>query len=217
LAVALPFPAAARLVPRRLTLSLAAEAALVAALVGIAAAIRLPYLWQIPELTDETWEVWRAYDIYRGRILPLTNITNFVSAFWNYLVAALFWIAGPSPFTPRLLIMAIGTLTIVPTYLLGREIGGPRAGLIGAALLATSGGHIVSNSHIAWSSCTTPLFATTAFWLLARAVQRPSGWSLAGAGLFSGLAWLTHGTFLFLLPGLAVFLLWRGPPLLRTR
>ena len=216
LAVAAPIPTAARSIPRRLTLSLVVEGILVVALVALAAAIRLPHLWQIPELTDEAWEVWWGYDIYRGRHLPLTNITTFVGPLWNYLVAGLFWVSGPSPFTPRLLIMAIGTLTLVPTYFLGREIGGPRAGLFAAALLATNGGHIVSNSHIAWSSCTTPLFGATGLWLLARAINRRHGPSLVGAGLFLGLAWQTHGTFMFLLPGAAAYVLWRGQALLRT-
>ena len=40
---------------------------------------------------------------------------------------------------------------------------------------------------------------------------------LALAGLCWGLAFQTHPSVLALLPGAALFLLWKGRPLLRTR
>jgi len=203
----------------------------VAALVLLAALVRYQNLWLEPRLTDEWREVDRGLLIVAEHRLPLTNYDAYIGALWNYLLAAAFLLGGPDPRLPRLLMLAIGSLTIVPTYLLGRELGGPRAGLVAAALLVTSPVHVLVNSHVAWSHCTTPLFTTAGCWLLVGAARRARGtpgdqrspavpagprW-LALAGLAFGLAFQTHPTALALVPGAAAYLWLRGRPLLRPR
>lgn len=189
----------------------------VAALVGVAALIRLPYLWAIPQLTDETMDSLRSFAIYQGRALPLTNVAPYVGALYNYVEAAAFWLTGPSVYTPRLLVWLLGALAVGATYWMAREMLGRPAACLAAALLATSGVHVGGNSHVAWSQCTTPLLLAVALGFLHRAVRRRRGPSLLAAGFALGLALQTHPTVLAFLPGAAAYLLWSGRSLFRTR
>ena len=204
------------------------EAALIGVLVTAALSLRLPYLWSIPRFTDETREVLQAVEILRGEDPGLVNVDAYIGGFYNWLLAVIFWVTGPSATIPRLVVALAGALTVGATYLLARDLGGRRAGIVGAALLATAGGHILSSGHIAWSHCLTPLFTTIGAWLLQRAVcanstdpptaGAPRGaWALMGSGLAFGLALQTHPATLVLLPGAAAYLFWRGRAWFRTR
>src|SRR4051812_157899 len=88
------------------------EGLVVAALLLIAVAVRIPYLWDIPRFTDETVEAEISLQIARGESFPLTNRDPYIGALWNWVLAAGFAISGPSLFTPRLLIAVFGTLTV---------------------------------------------------------------------------------------------------------
>src|SRR3712207_4135526 len=103
-----------------------------------ALAVRLPYLWEIPRFTDETREAVIGLRLARGQAFPLTNVDPYIGALWNYLLAIVFWLGGPSIYSPRALVFVLGALTVVPTYLLGRSLGGPTVGLLAATLLALS-------------------------------------------------------------------------------
>src|SRR5215212_8898508 len=85
-----------------------AELVVVAALLLIAVAVRLPYLWDIPRFTDETAEAEIGLQIARGQSLPLTNRDPYIGALWNWILAAGFVVSGPSLLTPRLLIAELG-------------------------------------------------------------------------------------------------------------
>jgi glucose/arabinose dehydrogenase/4-amino-4-deoxy-L-arabinose transferase-like glycosyltransferase len=98
------------------------EVLLVAAIMALALAVRLPYLWDIPRFTDETAEARIGLRITNGEVLPLANRDPYIGALWNYLLAAGFLVSGPSLFTPRAIMVIAGALTILPTYLLGRAI-----------------------------------------------------------------------------------------------
>src|SRR3954469_839676 len=154
----------------------------VTAMLVAAAAVRLPYLWDIPRFTDESNEALKALVVAHGRIVPLTNIDPYIGPLWNYLLAGVFLATGPSLSAPRTVVAILGILTVVPTYLLGRSLGGPGVGAFAAAFLALSPAHIVVNSHIGWSNCITPLLTTLALWLTHRAVTRnvPSGLASSG-------------------------------------
>jgi glucose/arabinose dehydrogenase/4-amino-4-deoxy-L-arabinose transferase-like glycosyltransferase len=195
--------------------SLVVDVIVVGALVAGAFLMRLAYLWEIPRFTDEVEEVIKGLAIARGEILPLINQDPYIGALWNYVIAALFLVTGPSMYSPRLLVAALGALTVVPTYLLGRDLGGRIAGVVGAVLLAASPVHIAINSHIAWSNCITPLFVTIGLWLLYRAVARDRPRLLVGVGVSFGLAAQTHPIALFLVPGLSAYLLYHRPAWLR--
>ncbi|MCC6177020.1 MAG: ScyD/ScyE family protein [Chloroflexi bacterium] len=192
------------------------DAFLAAVLVIAALGLRLPYLWTIPRFTDETREVLRAFAILHGETPGLVNVDDYIGGLYNWLLAAIFWLTGPSAETPRLVVAIASALTVGATYLLARDLGGRAAALVTAGLLVTAGGQILSNGHIAWSHCLTPLFTTLAAWLLQRAVRRDSRAALLGSGFTFGLALQTHPATLVLLPGAAVYLLGWGRRWLRT-
>jgi len=201
----------------------------------LAALIRWVNLWSIPIFTDEGDEIGLALRIVRDGARPLTNDDPYLGPLFNYLLAGLFWIAGPNPWLPRLLMLGLGTLTVAAAYLLGRELalaaGGDRrqaalGGTVGALLLAVNPEHVLVNSHVAWGNCVTPLFTTTALWLLARALRlgeeaasgpgRTADLLLVLAGAVFGLAFQTHPMAAACLPGVALFAVWRGRSWLRT-
>jgi glucose/arabinose dehydrogenase/4-amino-4-deoxy-L-arabinose transferase-like glycosyltransferase len=178
----------------------------VVGLLVVAAIARAPYLWDIPRFTDETAEAVIGLRIARGEAFPLTNRDPYIGALWNYLLAAAFAIGGPSLYTPRLLIAVLGTLTVVPAYLLGKSLAGQRtvAGVLTGLLLALSPAHIVVNSHIAWSNCLTPLLTTFGLWAAHPAVPANRPRLLVVSGFALGLGLQTHPVAALLLPGIAV-------------
>jgi len=203
------------------------EPLVVGALVLVAAAIRWVDLWTLPIFTDEGDEIGLALRIVRDGARPLTNDDPYLGPLFNYLLAGLFWLVGPGPWLPRALMLALGALTIVPTYLLAREIGlsvgatrgrAILAGSLAAGLLAVNAAHVVVNSHVAWGNCVTPLFTTTAGWLLVRAARRGDattdlrwqiGLLLALACAAFGLALQTHPSVVVLLPGVGLYVVWQ--------
>ena len=196
------------------------DTGLVAALAAVALLLRLPYYALIPAFTDETAEIYRGLLITQGKDLPLTARSTYKGSLWAWLVAFAFWASGNSIYAPRALILALGVLTVVATYLLGRAWGGRAGGLLAAALLSTAGGHIAVNSHVAWGSSATPLFTTLGTWALYQAVrERNSGarTSLLLSGVFWGLALQLHPSVLALLLGALAFVVWRGSWLFQTR
>src|SRR5215212_4500274 len=154
-------------------------------LLAVAAlAIRWPNLWYIPQFTDEVFDAQVSYGIWEGK-RPLTGVNAYTGAFHYYLQAGLFWLFGPSIYTPRLLVLVLGIGAVLATGLLGRELGrraahGEDAGsvrtsgwigaLVGGGLLATSAVHVLTNSHLAWPHSTVLLYLTLSLWCVERAV-----------------------------------------------
>jgi 4-amino-4-deoxy-L-arabinose transferase-like glycosyltransferase len=101
--------------------------------------------------------------------VPLVANDPHYGPAWNYLLAGLMVLFGPSPDLPRLVALFLGTALVVLTYLFARDLAGRWPAAIAAGLLLTSGGHIVINSHTARSNSITPLLTTAALWLIYRA------------------------------------------------
>jgi 4-amino-4-deoxy-L-arabinose transferase-like glycosyltransferase len=200
-------------------------------LVVVAFAVRWPHLWYVPQFTDETFDGLVAYGIYEGK-RPLTGVNAYTGAFHYYVQAGLYWLFGPSVYSPRLLVMVLGVGAVAATYLLGAEIGSRAvsgaddwergraarwAGLVAGGLLATSATHVLANSHLAWPHCTVLLYLTLAFWLVERALRLRSGPSLVAGGLAFGLAQQQHPTMVLLWPVLIGYVAWRGRDFFRSR
>ncbi|MFN8635410.1 MAG: glycosyltransferase family 39 protein [Chloroflexota bacterium] len=201
--------------------------ALVALLAAVAAAIRFVDLWSIPIFTDEGDEIGLALRIVRDGARPLTNDDPYLGPLFNYLLAGAFWVAGPSPWLPRLLMLLLGTLTVVLTYLLARELtlalGGDwrratTGGAIAAVLLAVNPTHVVVISHVAWGSCLTSCLTTAAAWLFVGATRRAeagrpaalgTGLRLVLAAGALGLAFQTHPMVAAFVPPVGLYVLWR--------
>lgn len=211
----------------RLALGSWADVLLVGTLLALAGYVRWPYLLLSPQFPSVGDTIMMALDVAEGRAFYLSDSAPYLGAPFIWLLALVYKVAGPSLEATMLLVWALGTLTVVPTYLLGREIGGRAGGLIAAAFLATSGAHTVVTSHVALSHSLTPLVSTTALWLVARAVRTAAspipesrvrgGRLLALGGLLAGLALQTHPTAAPLLVGAALGALLMQPQWLRTR
>jgi 4-amino-4-deoxy-L-arabinose transferase-like glycosyltransferase len=195
-----------------------ADALILGIALAVAAAVRWPNLWLIPAFSDETREAGLAMAIYRGQAAPLTNVNPYIGSFWNYLLAAGFWIFGLSPWLPRLVAFLGGVATVGATWWLGRELGGRLGGAVAAGFMAANSTHILVNSHVGWSHAITPLFTTLGLACLARVLSdtRHPVW-LVAAGALLGIGVQTHVTAALLLPGAALAVLARRPALLRTR
>src|SRR5438067_3164522 len=140
------------------------DGGLLLGLVLLALALRLPNHQLIPAFTDEIDDISRGLRAARGEFFPLTDSSTYIGSLWDWLMAAAFRLSDFSLYAPRALILAIGVLTVVGVYPLGRAWGGRAGGLLTAALLTTAAEHIVINSHVAWSNCVTPLFTSLAVW-----------------------------------------------------
>ena len=221
------------------------NAGLLLALGVVALAVRLPYVQLIPAYTDEVEDIYRGLLTARGQLVPLTDTSTYIGSLGNWVVAGAFLLSGFDLGAPRTVALIAGVLTIPACYPLGKAWGGRPGGLLTAALMATEGGHVVVNSHVAWTNSATPLFVVLAVWLLwvgvkgrgcgrqpeftPRFPEPPGGYpplpratqrvpaALAASGLCWGLALQTHPLVLALLPGAAIFLVRHGRPLLRTR
>ncbi|MFN8522167.1 MAG: ScyD/ScyE family protein [Chloroflexota bacterium] len=187
------------------------------AIVLSALAMRIPYLWSIPTFTDESREVLLAIQVMRGEDLGLVNVDAYIGGFWNWLLAACFWLFGLSPYTPRLVTAVAASLTVGATILLARETSSRIGATIAATLLTVSSSQILSNAHLAWSHCLTPLFTTLGAFALTRSVRRDSQHWLLAAGALFGLAFQTHPATLLLLPGAAIYVVLKQPAWLRSR
>jgi 4-amino-4-deoxy-L-arabinose transferase-like glycosyltransferase len=193
------------------------DLAAVAALVALAAAVRLPGLLTVPRFTDEQLDVLYTLPLYRLQGLPVVAFDPYNGPLYSYLLAVTLWLLGPEPYTPRLMVLLLGLATVAATYWLGRSLGGRAAGLVAGGLLVGSAVHVVVNSHIAWSNATTPLFTTLAFCIILPAVTRGSGPRLALGALAFALALQTHPSVAFFLPGVALAVLLKQPALVRSR
>lgn len=101
----------------------------------------------------------------------------------GYMPAALTMrIAGPGLVGLYLAGVIEGLLTIVAVYLLGRDLFGPRAGILAAALLTISYTHLHFSRTCAYVD---PVFFTVwALYLLVRALRFGSGLAAAASGAF---------------------------------
>ncbi len=185
------------------------DALLVALLFLVAVAVRLPYFLLVPLYSDEWYEILWGLDIAFGRRLPLTAVDAYVGPFFAYLLAALFRILGLSPSLPRLTMVVGGALMVVAVYWLARAVGGRWAGLVAAALTTTCPFLVTYASHMAYSSCLTPLFMTLTLAALYVGVTRDRPWLLALGGLLAAVTLQTHPTGGVALVGIVVWFLAR--------
>jgi len=116
----------------------------------------------------------------------------------------------------KLLLCAVGTVTVAFVGLAGREAGGPTTGLVAAALAAVYPFLWVVDGSLMSETLYGVLLAA-ALWLALRFARRPSLGLAAGLGLLVGLAALTRGEALLLAPLLLVPLAVRAGAAWRSR
>jgi 4-amino-4-deoxy-L-arabinose transferase-like glycosyltransferase len=116
----------------------------------------------------------------------------------------------------KLVLCAVGTVTVAFVGLAGREAAGPTAGLVAAALAAVYPFLWVVDGSLMSETLYGALLAAT-LWLALRFARRPSLGLAAGLGALAGLAALTRGEALLLAPLLLVPLAARAGAAWRSR
>jgi 4-amino-4-deoxy-L-arabinose transferase-like glycosyltransferase len=136
-----------------------------------------------------------------------------------YFAAAIYWLVGDvDPTAARIGMALAGTLAVFVVFLLGRRLGGPVAGLIGAGLLAVYPAPIFYTELLSSEpvAMLTVAGAVLAFLWAADTGRPPWAWLVPGA-LFGLTAYLRPEylliTALFAL--LALVIVWRRRSLLR--
>jgi 4-amino-4-deoxy-L-arabinose transferase-like glycosyltransferase len=109
----------------------------------------------------------------------------------EFFFAALFRLFGISTLVARVGNVALSAATVVPIYVLGRQLGGGRTGLVAAALAALYP-NFIAYSHYLWAEPLYILLATSGLALLGSQQGRPALWRSALAGLLFGVAALTR-------------------------
>lgn len=171
--------------------------------------LRVPNFMTVPAITDEFKEVGWAIRIIEKNQFPLVAIDPYDGPLFAYLLSFAFRLFGYNMYLPRLFVLVVGSLTVVATYLLAKELarGDRRVGFVAALLLAVNSHHILFNSHVAWSHDTTPFFVTLAVFAYVHATRTNRRTWLIAAGVLFGLALQTHPSALALAPAFIVDLL----------
>jgi 4-amino-4-deoxy-L-arabinose transferase-like glycosyltransferase len=103
----------------------------------------------------------------------------------------------------------VGAAVVALIGLLGRRLGGDRLGLVAAAIAAVYPVLVTADASL-MSETFYGLFVVLALLLAYRLIDKPNPWRALALGAVIGLAALTRGEGLLLLPLLAIPLAWRG-------
>ncbi|MBI2940726.1 MAG: glycosyltransferase family 39 protein [Chloroflexi bacterium] len=173
------------------------EALLLVGILALAAALRFLWLETIPAqvMWDESANALIAHNILARDVRPV-----FVASFsgreplLGYLIAGSFWLFGVGIFTLRLASALIGVAIVAGTFLLVRELAGPRLALLAAFALAVSRWAITLN-RIAVRPPLVALLGVLMLWFLVRAWRRRSAVDYALSGLCLGLGMYSYPAF----------------------
>ncbi len=178
-------------------------------LFGAALAIRLPNLMLMPAFTDETGEVLHSLPILHGTSILLTNADPYYGSLFNYLIAIVFYLFGPSAEHARLMVTVLGAATVPLVYFFAKAAEGRATGIVAGLMMLTSAA-LVWNGHVAWENETTPFFATLTFLVLTLALKRGNGPLLVASGFCFGLTLQTHPGLVILGAGLLIYFVYSG-------
>jgi hypothetical protein len=192
--------------PRRIAASNAALTTLgLLAVVGVGAAFRLIDLMRFGFNSDEA--------VYAGQGASLAGNDLFTNEFPIFrahpllfqTLLSVFYTSGGGDLGPRLVAVAVGLLTIVVVFLLGRELYGRGTGLLAAGAVAIMPYHVVVTRQVLLDGPMT-LMATVSLLLLARYGRTGRvAWFVASAAAL-GVAMLVKETAVVLVAGIYAFL-----------
>ncbi|NOZ06355.1 MAG: glycosyltransferase family 39 protein [Chloroflexi bacterium] len=139
---------------------------------------------------------------------------NEPTAHWSFLytlyLSAFYWLLGYHPFVPRLVqAIAVGLLTPLLTYRLGRRLFGHHVGLVAAAWSAVYG-YLVYYSGALF---TEPFYIIVVLWAFDRAFRiadtdKPTLFDWIALGVAVGIATLLRQVFLLFAPFLFAWIWW---------
>ncbi len=131
-----------------------------------------------------------------------------------YFVAASIYVFGQTSLAMHLVAATVSSLTVLFTYLFGREAFGSRIGLIGSALMAVSYWQ-VHTGRLAFRAITVPLLMVVTAWLLWVAFRKGQLRWYVLAGILGGLTFYTYIPARFFAVVIAAF--WASQLLLNRR
>ena len=170
----------------------------------VAAFVRLQGLWDAPPFEDEHGELLLGLETARGHALPSRGSDPYLGPLFSYLLAAGFWLAGPTETTARGVAALAGALSVALAFLVGRELYGRAAGLIGAALMIANPFLVLISRMVHSFSLSPPFFLLGVLFLL-RYLKRRSPAAAVLAGLCLGAAVHAHPAGL---PAVVATLIW---------
>lgn len=170
--------------------------------------LRIPYFIEYPVFrSDEIYEnIWARMILVEKKIL-LTNTVPFIGSLYNYLALIPYAVLRAS-WSPRLLVLFTGSLTVIILYLLVEKIFDKKLALLSTILLVFSPPHILIASRVAWSASLSPFFLICSIYLMVNALEKDliKYWFLAG--LFIGLTLQSHPSTIASYVGLIIGLLY---------
>lgn len=162
---------------------------------------------------DETAYVRMAENLANGLgPLDVSGLTStHFSPLLPLMIAAVAFVVRDYILSGYIVVIIFSTLILLPTYLLGKELVGERAGLMAAALMAVSP-FFISTSEFIYSESVDIFFMMMALFFGWQMLKRRRLACGAAAGICLGFDYLARPTAIFYLvalAGLAVLVAWR--------
>jgi 4-amino-4-deoxy-L-arabinose transferase-like glycosyltransferase len=171
------------------------------AIIAIATLMRLAFVYRAPVFVraDSIGYFQAAYELAHGMDvdIPIRRTPGY-----PLFLAGTIWGVGEDFHSIALVQHALGVITAILAYLIGKRLFSPLAGLIAGLLVGLSGPLIVYE-HYLMSEPLFTVFITAAIWLSVWGLQERSTKLLAVAGATAGLAYLARPVGGALLPILA--------------
>ena len=185
------------------------EAGLVLAILVLAFVLRTLYLsfHPYPWSGDEASIGIEASRILRGEITNFFETGWSSQPNWSFLPTAVMEVIyGKTITAVRMASVLAGTLAVLFTYLIGREMFNPGVGLMAGTVLATLPYHL-HFSRVGVANVVDSFVSAFMFWLLYRGIRKDEARYYYAAGMVAGLSIYTYaGTRLVLILAFVTFL-----------
>jgi hypothetical protein len=171
-------------------------------ILALALGLRVGALLALQDSIYSTRLLWDE-ELYHKLAVRILEGRDGSNGLWPNLLALLYGVTGASVFWVRIVNVGFGTLACGVLYLIGRELGGRRIGLISAAIGAIYGPFVFYSAVPLRATLSVLSFGATA-WLGMSARRSPT---LLRVGLLGVSAWLmieTRANTVALLPLLLV-------------
>jgi mannosyltransferase len=175
------------------------DAVWIATMIFIGWTVRLYHLGEQSLWFDEAYS-WLSIAAADLRTSLSLTLATFVHPPLYYILSRPFMLLGDREWILRLPAAIAGILAIAAMYLLGKQVGGRRVGLLAALLLSVNPFHVWFSREVR-NYTLAMLFAVLSVYFFVQVLHKGRGW--IWFTLFSALGFLTH--YFFLLIPLAQF------------
>ena len=125
--------------------------------------------------------------------------------FYPAFLSVVYTISGSSILCAKIVQLFLGSLTCVLTYILGKKVFGPSAGVIAAIITAVYGPLIFFETELLASGWAA-FFSVTLLLIILHASSRKNTWLFCVLGITAGLSFITRPTFFLFLAGAGLLL-----------